>query len=286
VIRQANGGEPAARNAGLLATRSPWVAFLDSDDLWLPRKLELQWLAVRDARERFGAVIGNFCVLTPDGIYDKTAFEAYAGYRRIPKGRIGDGTYALAMDDACAELTRAMYAQPSGVLVRRNLALKIGAFDLKMKRSADHEFALRLFAAAPVASVEYPVVQYRIHANNIAKNEPAMRLGAIALANKVIVHPDRYPACSPAIMAEVRPALVRRAALSYMKTGDVAAARRLLRPLWRRDARATKMLVTAALLPAHVSPRYTEGVLELWQRRPWRKPVDWESLRSSRSQRS
>lgn len=43
LIRQLqNGGPAAARNSALIAARGRWIAFLDSDDLWLPHKLELQ----------------------------------------------------------------------------------------------------------------------------------------------------------------------------------------------------------------------------------------------------
>jgi len=44
VIAQAqNGGPGLARNAGWDAATQPWLAFLDSDDAWHPRKLEIQW---------------------------------------------------------------------------------------------------------------------------------------------------------------------------------------------------------------------------------------------------
>jgi glycosyltransferase involved in cell wall biosynthesis len=42
IIKQSNGGPGAARNTGVNAASGDWIAFLDSDDLWLPRKTEVQ----------------------------------------------------------------------------------------------------------------------------------------------------------------------------------------------------------------------------------------------------
>jgi len=115
-VRQDNAGVAAARNAGVRLAREELIAFLDSDDCWLPRKLELQVpamadpqvvlcftnrsLASRPGADRFSDIgwqpMGNPCVLTdpaavatwPAGspiiasssVYRKTAFLKAGGY--------------------------------------------------------------------------------------------------------------------------------------------------------------------------------------------------------------
>jgi len=48
LVRQANAGPAAARNAGVRATSAAWVAFLDADDSWLPHKMRAQMALAAD----------------------------------------------------------------------------------------------------------------------------------------------------------------------------------------------------------------------------------------------
>ena len=71
--RQNNTGISGARNAGLLRARGDYVALLDSDDVWLPWKLEVQ-LACMRAHPDLGMTWTDMIAVDPD---DKITDEAY-----------------------------------------------------------------------------------------------------------------------------------------------------------------------------------------------------------------
>ncbi len=92
VIRRQNGGPGAARNTGIRAATSEWIALLDSDDVWIPRKTEIQ---VRSIASDVGVIHGSrFESITFGGLWHRQA-----------------------------SIT------PSGALVRRNALLEAGGFE-------------------------------------------------------------------------------------------------------------------------------------------------------------
>lgn len=66
LIKQYRGGPGKARNTGLNKARSPYVAFLDSDDMWHETKLEAQ-VTILDRYPEIGFLFSDFCILKEKG---------------------------------------------------------------------------------------------------------------------------------------------------------------------------------------------------------------------------
>ena len=151
VVRHAtSGGVSAARNTGIDRAAAPWVAFVDDDDLWSPRKLRSQLDALAADTDAgwscTGAVhIDERCVITGQG--------------HPPD----DGDVAALM-----LRVNAVPGGGSGVVASRDLALSVGGFDVAMSNLADWDFYVRLALHARLASVPAHHVGYFIHVQGMA----------------------------------------------------------------------------------------------------------------------
>lgn len=145
--RQSSSGSPGVpRNEGVMQARGDWVAFLDSDDFWLPEKLDLQ--LDRCYRRRARACATNARILEPSGLPDSWK-DAGTYFRSIPT-RVG---------------LRRMIARnwiiTSSVLIDRHLLAEAGRFP---ENGADvfEDWALWLRVAAiePWTLIDRPLTRY------------------------------------------------------------------------------------------------------------------------------
>jgi glycosyltransferase involved in cell wall biosynthesis len=159
VVRQSNQGVAAARNAGIAVARGDLLAFLDSDDVWLSRKLELQASRI-EADPELGLV---HCGVDFEGT-----------------GINLDGMEGSVATEILRLERSVIVAHGSGVMVPRRVADEVGGFDARMRVSEDWDFCYRVATRYRIAFVAEPLVLHARHAtglqNDIAKMEHGMLL--------------------------------------------------------------------------------------------------------------
>jgi glycosyltransferase involved in cell wall biosynthesis len=140
-------GVAGARNRGVAEARSPWLAFLDDDDLWSPRKLRAQLDAAADQDATF--VYGGGVVVNGDG----------AVLRGIPVARPEDVVGQI--------LVRNVVGAPSTVMARTEIVRRTGGFDPRLSLLADWDLWIRLSGVGKPAVCRDVLVGYLEHARNM-----------------------------------------------------------------------------------------------------------------------
>jgi GT2 family glycosyltransferase len=145
-------GKPSVvSNIALREARGEFVAFLDSDDLWLPKKLEAQLESLRKHPERRWSY-------TKFAVVDESGCSVIAARIRdwpTPSGWI--------LEKLLEEVT--VIAQPS-VIVSRQLLEQLGAFDEELVMCYDDELWFRLAAHSEIDGIEAPLTLIRRHAHH------------------------------------------------------------------------------------------------------------------------
>ena len=152
LLRLKRSGNPGAvRNAGIVAARAALLAFLDSDDLWAPNKLERQLAALRANRECRWSYTA-FLMVDADG----TPLPSERTRPWTPHG--GEIFVQTVRATASVRL-------PS-VLASTDFVREAGGFDEAIDRSEDYDLWLRLALQSPVCVVDEPLLRVRRHPSN------------------------------------------------------------------------------------------------------------------------
>lgn len=132
VIDKENGGQGSARNAGVAASSSELICFLDQDDFYLPNHIELLVDAIPSDEARFGYVYADLYEADVDGNVVRTALVKEHA-RNNPKTSIFD---LLRYD---------MFVLPSATIVSRAAFDAVGGFDPQFMGFEDDDLFLRIF---------------------------------------------------------------------------------------------------------------------------------------------
>jgi glycosyltransferase involved in cell wall biosynthesis len=132
---QKNAGQSAARNKGIAEARGNWIAFLDSDDVWCPEKLEWQVQAIEQFKGACGACFTDARLWDTQGL-DTTAF--------IHAGRRYDDVISIVPDPVRPLAKKFGGSWIQTIIVRTDLVKKLGGFDPDIHFAEDYDFLFRL----------------------------------------------------------------------------------------------------------------------------------------------
>ncbi len=157
-------GPAAARNHGVAIARAEFVAFLDSDDLWMPDKLERQLAFMR---QHPGCAIAQ------------TQELWLRKGRRVNPGR----RHRKRPGDLFVDSLRTCLISPSAVMMRRDLFDAVGGFDERLAACEDYDLWLRLLIDHEIGLLDEALVIRRAgHPDQLSASTPALdRFRIVAL---------------------------------------------------------------------------------------------------------
>ena len=154
VVNQVNSGQVVARNNGIQSCRGEFVAFLDSDDIWLEDKLEKQMPLFS---KRVGLV---YC-----GINEIDGHGNVINTVACQPGMRGNIYHDLLVKNRMTG---------GSVVITRSSIDKVGLFDTKLQAAENWDLWIRIAKEYLVDYVDEPLINYRKHGGNMSGNSQVM----------------------------------------------------------------------------------------------------------------
>jgi len=212
VICQSNQGVSHARNRGIEHATGDWLAFLDSDDEWLPHKLETQVQHLVDSPE--------YKVCHTEEIWIRHGKRV----NPMKKHQKSGGWIFRRCLPLCA-------MSPSSILIHREVFESVGGFDEWLPACEDYDLWLKITARYPVLFIQQPlIIKYGGHADQLSARYWGMdRFRIKALQNIIdsgILKPDDRAAAIAMLIKKCR--IYSQGALKRDKTEEAEKYRHIM----------------------------------------------------------
>jgi glycosyltransferase involved in cell wall biosynthesis len=224
-----NSGDCGARNAGVAVARAPWLAFLDSDDLWRPEKLALHArLCASQPDIHFS--FSNFATIVDD------QWSAVSKLDGAPPDFFGVNAQQVAVgllrcnESLYSRLFKFQPIFPSTMVISQDYFHQAGGWNAPLGRipSADLEFILRCVKDPPTGVVTAPVAGIRKHASNFSRSALRTTMGEIQILRYVLQNHPPAQMCREIIEREIIRRSAAAAELAFEQQ-DIQTVRMLLK---------------------------------------------------------
>lgn len=201
--QEKNQGGAEARNIGIRASKGRYIALLDSDDEWLPPKLEKQ-------------------VAQMDALPEKTGV-CYTGCHRIePNHRsyAPANNVAVKEGDVFAQMLAGNFVAATTLLFRREAILAVEGFRKGMPRAQDWELLIRLAKRFHFSVVNEPLANSYLEADSISQNRQKFIAGYTIIHDSFLEDFEAHPVAHARILFNLGHA--------HVMEGNTAVGRPLL----------------------------------------------------------
>jgi len=275
-----NVGPGAARNIGASLSTGSWIAFCDSDDLWLPKKLERQ-LSLHKLAPSVEYSFTDFSFVVSGQWFPRSRFaEAPIDFWE-PERRLLSDKIWLYDTSLYGRILRFQPVAVPAVLMTRSLFDRLGGYDEKFSRglSEDLEFTLRCVGSPPIGVLAEPLVGVRKHPGNRSGDNVGSWLDEITVLEHALAAHPAAKCVTDVVLDEIQVRRALTAARAFV-LDRLDVIRRLAPAIDRshRDWKLSIMIAVAGLpLPVAEGLRYllVTAKKHLARRRSPDLPAGW-----------
>jgi glycosyltransferase involved in cell wall biosynthesis len=247
IIRQSNQGPSAARNCGIKMSSGKFIAFLDADDIWLPKKLEMQITFLRN-NPLVHLVYCNAYIFKENFTWGKTHFN----FSHPASGKVLNQLFLL---NFIPLLT---------VVIRRSILNTVGLFDETVIASEDYDLWLRICQTTTIAFINEPLAKYRVSSGQATKQRIKMVENEIKVKEKAFRNAPELLKLSKSCLDQGYYNLLIRIAKLYLQNNLIQESKEYLDKYFLLRGTTLRYLAVRTLLP--FPSTIQKVILSFWDR--------------------